>query len=274
MTPAARRLVTSLAVTSLLLTSPRAMPAMRSGGGLELGVTYTLAYNTTVLLSELRQAAPGGVKDVGYQILADAECSVIWQHPEDDGQQLIMLTVSSPQLLVRSRRAPQPDGFAAHGSLLEAAPAQPLLVLTGGPAGAPPRLWRHPQLDEQTANLARGLVGLLRLRAEGQYRETDASGACDVTYRWDGPLTLVKTKERCEAAAPVHTASHRVLDVSVTSVRETRFAFSAGGGSRLESSSSEERHQLTPAVRGGYGTEVAALQALQVTGCRLYLPAQ
>ena len=58
----------------------------------------------------------------------------------------------------------------------------------------------------------------------------------------------------------------QVLDVSVTSSRQTRYAFSAGGGSRLQTVTSEERHRMTPAVRAGYGTEVSAFQTLEVTG--------
>ena len=70
----------------------------------------------------------------------------------------------------------------------------------------------------------------------------------------------MRTKRRCAAAAPLHTAGHPALGVSVTSERQTRVAVP-------DWSAAEERHTLTPAVRvGEYGAAVTALQSLQLTG--------
>ncbi|KAF0300671.1 Microsomal triglyceride transfer protein large subunit [Amphibalanus amphitrite] len=242
-----------------------------AAGGLELGVTYSFHYNTTVLLSELRPRAAGrDVRDVGYQILAEAQCAVIWQHPADHRQQLLRITVSSPQLLVRSRRAPQPDGFVAHSSRLDDIPPVEVLLLTA--EGAAKQLYAPEGRAEEEVGLARGLLGLITVRAEGKYRETDASGECDVTYVSEGAQRLLKTKERCSEAAPIYTAGHPVLDVSVTSERVTRYSLSAG---QLETVTSEERHGVTPAVsaRDGHGTTVTAVQTLQLSGRSRSAPA-
>ncbi|XP_043230751.1 microsomal triglyceride transfer protein large subunit-like isoform X1 [Amphibalanus amphitrite] len=242
-----------------------------AAGGLELGVTYSFHYNTTVLLSELRPRAAGrDVRDVGYQILAEAQCAVIWQHPADHRQQLLRITVSSPQLLVRSRRAPQPDGFVAHSSRLDDIPPVEVLLLTA--EGAAKQLYAPEGRAEEEVGLARGLLGLITVREEGKYRETDASGECDVTYVSEGAQRVLKTKERCSEAAPIYTAGHPVLDVSVTSERVTRYSLSAG---QLETVTSEERHGVTPAVsaRDGYGTTVTALQTLQLSGRTRSAPA-
>lgn len=107
--------------------------------------------------------------------------------------------LSSPQLWIKSRRAPEPEGFVEHTSKVNQVAERPFFVL-----------WQHGRIinlymdtseeDASSANLKRGLASLFQYRTldDDARDESDASGLCGVTYESTGPRSFVKRKTDCK----------------------------------------------------------------------------
>ncbi|XP_057321313.1 microsomal triacylglycerol transfer protein isoform X1 [Microplitis mediator] len=163
------------------------------GGGWTVGNGLKYQLTTTILSRE----SGSSTGDVGFQLTGYLVVDAIWQDPNDHYNYLLAIELTSPQLWIKSRTAPEPEGFVEHTSKLDDVSAVPVYVL-----------WRQGVIekfyagqDETTSslNLKRGLASLFQYRTlDGDYREHDASGTCNVTYESTGPSSTRKVKKFCD----------------------------------------------------------------------------
>ncbi|KAG5874385.1 hypothetical protein JTB14_000685 [Gonioctena quinquepunctata] len=132
-------------------------------------------------------------KNVGFYIDGEVVVDVVW---ENGGQKLLKLQVKAPQLHIRSRKAPSPDGFIPHTSKLDGTENKPFLIV-----------WNNGRVEKillpkgealSLLNFKKGIASLFQL-LDGEINETDASGKCTVTYSSSSPTRFSKTKTACES---------------------------------------------------------------------------
>lgn len=157
------------------------------------GLKYKLT--TTLLFSEAALSKSSG--DVGFQLTGDLNVIAIWQEPTDHDTFLLRIELLSPQLWIKSRRAPEPEGFVEHSSRVAAIAQKPLLVLWKN--GEIKSLYMDASESISSANVKRGLASLFQYRVfDNDVQERDASGLCNVTYHSLGPKTVGKRKTFCK----------------------------------------------------------------------------
>nr|UEK51598.1 MTTP-like protein 3 [Parasacculina yatsui] len=288
-----RLLCALLILSSSLCASP--LPRNLGLGRLQLGKTYTFQYATSIHLSEKSSASSissASVKDVGYQIQCQLQCSVIWQRIGEDStlSQLVLIQMDSAQLYVRTGSS---RDFAAHDSLLTSGdPGQQQLLVQlsalqpaslGDQQGGRgywqhvDRVWVPGEQRDEIGRLLKGAASLLLQYSttEEERDETDVSGMCRVKYKWTSSEILEKTKVSCRSDDDPSTIASQTepLSAVINSLRTTSYQFDlkssttnnnkVGSFSDLYSVSSRESHQVAPRLRQKFGSEIVSLQSLQ-----------
>lgn len=245
----------------VLLSSSAAVAG--SARQLEPGIGLVYHLTSTLLLSEPSLSGPA--KDVGYQITADVTIGTVWASGTDLNNKLIQIEIANPQLHIKSRKAPAPEGFVAHSSELENLKNGPYFVH-----------WHNGRIlnmylakDEITSigNLKKGIASLLQYQLlDLETNETDSSGACFVSYKSIDPTTILKTKTDCKSTEGTPYSQHtdKVLGSTVTSKRETRIVLTQDM-SALQSVETDETHVMTVNVRPEAASQVHATQELSLT---------
>ncbi|XP_011495879.1 PREDICTED: microsomal triglyceride transfer protein large subunit [Ceratosolen solmsi marchali] len=153
----------------------------------------------SILLGEIRQfqSKNGSTGDVGFQLTAKLKVLPLWKNPNNPLTILISIKMVSPQLWIKSRKAPKPEGFIEHSSRLVDIPKDPILIL-----------WNNGQIlntfaisteSVSSLNLKRGIVSIFQYKTvEGVFQEKDASGLCNVTYNSLKPRLFKKVKFSCK----------------------------------------------------------------------------
>ncbi|XP_034249467.1 microsomal triglyceride transfer protein large subunit isoform X2 [Thrips palmi] len=251
-----------LLLSVILGTSCQAAPAAAgSARQLEPGVGLVYHLTSTLLLSEPSLRA----KDVGYQITADVTIGTVWASETDPNNKLIQIDVAKPQLHIKSRKAPAPEGFVAHSSELENLQNGPYLVHWNN--GRVLHMYLAKDETTSISNLKKGISSLLQYQLlDMDTNETDSSGACFVSYKSIDPTTILKTKTDCKSVQGTPYSQHtdKVLGSTVTSKRETRIVL-AQDMSALKSVETEETHTMTVNVRPEAASQVHATQQLTLT---------
>ncbi|KAJ1529162.1 hypothetical protein ONE63_005970 [Megalurothrips usitatus] len=245
----------------VLLSSSAA--AAGSARQLEPGVGLVYQLTSTLLLSEPTLLGPA--KDVGYQITADVTIGTVWASGSDFNNKLIQIDIASPQLHIKSRKAPAPEGFVAHSS--ELPNLKNGLYLVHWNNGRVVNMYLAKDEVTSISNLKKGVASLLQYQLlDLETNETDASGACFVSYKSVGPTTILKTKTDCKSAEGTPYSQHtdKVLGSTVTSKRETRIVLTQDM-SALLSVETDETHVMTVNVRPEAASQVRATQQLSLT---------
>lgn len=187
------------------------------------GLKYKLT--TTLLFSEAAPSKTSG--DVGLRLTGELNVTAVWQQPTDHDTFLLRIQLLSPQLWIKSRRAPEPEGFVEHSSRVDSVSEQPVLLL-----------WRHgeivsiymdPSETVSSANLKRGLASFFQYKVfDGEFQERDASGLCNVTYHSTGPQSILKEKTYCEHITDLSKKQHPnpLFGVKVASVHHASYKLS------------------------------------------------
>ncbi|KAG7189013.1 hypothetical protein KM043_008607 [Ampulex compressa] len=229
------------------------------GWDLVSGLRYRLT--TTLLFREVETAATSG--DVGFRLTGELHVTSVWNDPTDSDNWLLRLELKWPQLWIKSRRAPEPEGFVEHSSNLDDAVEKPVLVLWRN--GEVRTIYLDPTEPVSSANLKRGLASLLQYRLlDDEVQERDASGLCNVTYHSTAPETIVKQKTFCEhSSLPTERRHHDpILRVKLSSVRTTTYELA---DSLLPKGMKEvEEHKMSLAGKSGVGTTVISLRTLEL----------
>ena len=170
--------------------------------------------------------------------------------------------MESPQLWIKSRRAPEPEGFVEHSSRLDDASTKPIFALWR--EGEIKKIFLGPDETPSSANLKRGLTGIFQYRTlDGVYRERDASGWCNTSYVSHGPRILEKQKNSCDDSGlqPKNQHPNPILDVSLTSVRRARYELNSV---LLPSRVDEyEQHEVSLSAKPEVGTKVTSQRILK-----------
>lgn len=136
----------------------------------------------------------------------------------------LIFQLSSPKLWIKSRKAPEPEGFVEHSSKFEKLPSSMVLIL-----------WKNGEIlkffatqDESISslNFKRGLASIFQYRTlDHIYQEKDASGYCNVSYHSIGPTAFEKLKTNCanELLAPPIRHPNPILGVKINSLRTSTY---------------------------------------------------
>ncbi|XP_031836088.2 microsomal triacylglycerol transfer protein isoform X1 [Nomia melanderi] len=215
------------------------------------GLKYKLM--TTLLFSEAAPSKSSG--DVGLRLTGELDVTAVWQEPTDHDTFLLRIELHSPQLWIKSRRAPEPEGFIEHSSKVDAAGKKPLFLLWRH--GEIKEIYMHPSETVSSANLKRGLASLFQYKVfDGDVQERDASGLCNVTYHSLGPKTVAKEKTFCEQSTLPLKSRHPnpLFDVKVVSNRHSTYDLTQY--LLPNKVHVEERHKMVLTARPEAGTTV------------------
>ncbi|XP_035720701.1 microsomal triglyceride transfer protein large subunit-like isoform X2 [Vespa mandarinia] len=223
------------------------------------GLKYQLT--TTVLFRESGPSKFAG--DVGFQLTAELDVTAVWRDPNDPESFLLNIEISSPQLLIKSRKAPEPEGFVEHSSRVNEISQRPAIVLWKN--GEIKAVYLDTSESVSSKNLKRGLASIFQYKTfDDEIREKDASGLCTVNYVSLGPKTIFKRKSNCKintnALPPKKQHPNSILDVKLVSYRNVTYELSSF---LLPTNiKEEEEHQLTLVTRPEVGSMVTTKRLL------------
>nr|XP_034178369.1 microsomal triglyceride transfer protein large subunit [Osmia lignaria] len=227
------------------------------------GVGDSLKYKltTTLLFSEAAPTKSSG--DVGFRLTGELDLAAVWKNPDDHASFLLRIQLVSPQLWIKSRRAPEPEGFVEHSSSIGKVVEKPVLIF-----------WRKGEIQSvfmdasesvSSANLKRGLASLFQNAMFGEgVQERDASGLCNVTYRQLDTKIVEKRKTFCEQNSLPARKRHPnpLFDVKITSTRNATYEPLAQF--LPYKVREEERHKMTLTARSDMGTIVTSERTLEM----------
>ncbi|KZC14768.1 Microsomal triglyceride transfer protein large subunit [Dufourea novaeangliae] len=236
-----------------------AVARLTSGWNAVSGQKYKLT--KTLLFSEAAPSRSSG--DVGLRLTSELDVTAVWQYPNNPDVVLLKIEIQSPQLWIKSRRAPEPEGFVEHSSRVDIVGEKPLLLL-----------WRNGEIlaiymDESetvsSANLKRGLASLFQYRVfDGEIQEKDASGLCNVTYQSLGPETITKTKKSCEKTTLPARKRHPNPLFRVNVVSEHASTYELTNSLLPSMVHAEEKHKMMLAASPEIGTIVTSARTLEL----------
>ncbi|XP_074032017.1 microsomal triacylglycerol transfer protein [Leptinotarsa decemlineata] len=220
----------------------------------EIGESLRYKLQSTVLLNEKDLTA----KNVGFFIDGEVVVDVIW---ENDNQKVLRIQLKSPQLHIRSRKAPSPDGFKAHTSKLDDVVNKPFLIV-----------WKDGRVEKlllpkgetlSLLNFKKGIASLFQFQlVDGPNSETDASGKCNVTYSSVSPTKFLKTKTECDSQGLPYTRNlDKILGIEVNSLRRAEYELDSTS-THIESINSQDSHLVILSAKEDLGTHVETLQSL------------
>ncbi|XP_011862749.1 PREDICTED: microsomal triglyceride transfer protein large subunit isoform X2 [Vollenhovia emeryi] len=225
--------------------------------GWELGSGHKYRLTNTLIFREAEPPKSGG--DVGFRLTGELGVAALWQ---DSNVFLLKFELLSPQLWIKSRRAPEPEGFVEHSSKVDEVAERPFFVL-----------WRHgdieavymdPAESASSANLKRGLASLFQYRTlDDEVRQRDASGLCHVAYVTSGDNVVEKRKTACAHGTlpPPKQHPNPVFAVSLESYRNSTYVLTQ---SLLpESVTDYEAHRMTLVAKSDVGTSVVSERTLR-----------
>ncbi|XP_014212365.1 microsomal triglyceride transfer protein large subunit [Copidosoma floridanum] len=209
MTIAATRLITFLVILKII-----------SAQNWNLGNGLIYDMTTSILLGETSQSVHDSKDDVGFQVTAKVRVSPIWKDPTDPETTLISIKTDSLQLWIKSRKAPKPEGFVKHTSRLEDAPKEPIFLLWK--KGQIKTIFANSDESISSLNLKRGIASIFQYKTvDSVFQERDASGLCNVTYKFVRPKVLNKIKEFCKSTK--HQHSNPILGVRVSNLNSITY---------------------------------------------------
>ncbi|XP_068229870.1 microsomal triglyceride transfer protein large subunit isoform X2 [Palaemon carinicauda] len=230
----------------------------------EVGTLYIYDYETSVLLNEPQAVPVSSAKDVGFRIEMKAEITPVWQHPSNNHEQILQLTVASPKLSVKSRQGPTPEGFVQKQSKLDGYKLHPLyLHWNDGQIG---KVYHIDGEELSVLNVMKGISSLFQHQVKNaKQTELDASGKCEVTYKLIDSTRVTKIKKNCKTVVPVVYFNHtsKVLGAQVDSQATTTYILNPDD-KILQKATAIETHFLRSELRRKSGAEVLSNQVLSL----------
>lgn len=235
-------------------------PAIASATkGWEIGSGLKYELTTTVLF---RESGPSkSAADVGFQLTAEVDASVVWRDPNDPESLLLNIELISPQLWIKSRKAPEPEGFVQHSSRVTEIAERPALVLWKN--GEIQALYLDTSETVTSKNFKRGLASIFQYKTlDGEVREKDSSGLCTVSYVSTGPNFIEKRKSNCKLSTLPLKKEHPnpIFGVNLVSSRNVTYELSALMLPKIVNEA--EQHELTVVSRPELGTTVTSKRSL------------
>lgn len=228
--------------------------------GWETGRGHKYRLTNTLIFREAGSPKSGG--DVGFRLTGELDITVVWQDSSDPNSFLLKFKLLSPQLWIKSRRAPEPEGFVEHSSRVEQIAEKPFFVL-----------WRYGDVEaiyidstetSSSANLKRGLASIFQYRTlDDEMRQRDASGICNVIYMSVGENIIKKRKTACtyDTLPPPRRHPNPLFAVKLESYRNSTYVLTQ---SLLpEHVVDHEAHRMTLASKLDIGTNVVSERILE-----------
>ncbi|EFA08014.1 microsomal triacylglycerol transfer protein [Tribolium castaneum] len=220
----------------------------------QVGEKAVYKLHSTVLLNE----KTGGGKNVGFFITGDVMVHSLWGESEE---KLLKLELKAPQLHIRSRKAPSPDGFIEHSSKLEEFSLKPFYVT-----------WRSGKIGKillpkgepkSLANFKKGIASLFQFQIlDVETTENDASGSCKTVYHTIDTTKFRKTKTNCISSdLPFVKTAHPILDVLVASSRQVTYELDPKL-THIKAIYAKESHSMVLSVKEDIGSVIEADQIL------------
>ncbi|XP_015591483.1 microsomal triglyceride transfer protein large subunit isoform X2 [Cephus cinctus] len=228
------------------------------GWNLGKGLRYELT--TTTLFKEV---GPVKFGDVGFQLTGQVVVTALWKDPKDADAILLKIELISPQLWIKSRKAPEPEGFVEHSSKLDKSSKSPVFILWKN--GEILAVYLDPSETVSNINLKRGLASLFQYRTlDGEFKERDASGLCSAIYNSAGPRSIRKQKIACEQSSltPVQKHPNPIMDVDITSNRNSSYELTHA--LLLNSVIDYESHAMNLRGKQDVGTTVTSQRTLKL----------
>lgn len=176
---------------------------------------------------------------------------------------ILFLQLLSPQLWIKSRRAPEPEGFVEHSSKVNHAAEKPFFITWQN--GDVQHLYMDQNESASSANLKRGLASLFQYRTlDDEVHQRDASGSCDVIYTTFSKENVIeKQKIRCtqKSLPPPKRHPNPVFAVKLESHRNSTYVLSQMLLPKHVIDS--ETHKMTLATKSDIGTGVMSTRTLQ-----------
>lgn len=236
-----------------------AMAGATRGWDLGSGLKYKLT--TTLLFSEAAPLKSSG--DVGFRLTSELDVTAVWQRPDDLSSFLLKIQFLQPQLWIKSRRAPEPEGFVEHSSRINTLAENPFLIVWKN--GEVHSIFMDTAESLSSANIKRGMASLLQYRVfDNDIEERDASGLCFVTYHSLGPKTVGKRKTSCEQSTrlPKKRHSNLLFSVKLASTRNSTYELTQQLLPSLIRD--EERHRMSLNARSEVGTIITSKRTLEL----------
>ena len=228
--------------------------------GWDLGNTLNYDITTTLLLgeaSQIRRSNGTATGDVGFQLTSKLKVSTLWKDPKDIETVLLSLKLESLQLWIKSRKAPEPEGFVEHTSRLSDIPSDPILLLWKN--GHIKHLFAVSSENLSSLNLKRGIASIFQYRySSGVVQENDASGVCNTTYNYLGTKFFEKIKSSCSKTKYEH--SNPLLGVTVIDSHSSQYELTES--SILKEMTEHERHEMRLSVKPDATTSVTSQRSL------------
>ncbi|XP_036147504.1 microsomal triglyceride transfer protein large subunit isoform X2 [Monomorium pharaonis] len=247
-----------LAVCLVYLLTLLAVAGGTKGWIIGSGHRYRLT--NTLIFREAEPLKSGG--DVGFRLTGDLDVTALWQDSNDHNSFLLKFELLSPQLWIKSRRAPEPEGFVEHSSKVDQVAEKPFFVL-----------WRHgdvqavymdPAESASSANLKRGLASLFQYRTlDDLVRQRDASGFCNVVYVTSGDNVIKKQKTICvrDTLPPARRHPNPVFAVKLKNYRNSTYVLTQ---SLLpEHVVDYEAHKMTLVSKSDVGTSIVSERTIK-----------
>lgn len=163
---------------------------------------------------------------------------------------------------IKSRRAPEPEGFVEHSSKIDQVAEKTFLVVWR--YGDIQSLYMDPAESASSANLKRGLASLFQYRTlDDEVRQRDASGLCDVAYVSSDERRIEKRKTSCAQSTlpPSKRHPNPIFAVNVESSRNSTYTLTQ---SLLpEYVIEREAHWMTLSAKSDIGTVVTSQRTLE-----------
>ncbi|XP_044272344.1 microsomal triglyceride transfer protein large subunit [Tribolium madens] len=220
----------------------------------QLGEKSVYKLHSTVLLNE----KTGSGKNVGFFITGDVLVHSIWGEGEE---KLLKFELKAPQLHIRSRKAPSPDGFIQHSSKLEEFSLKPFYVTwRSGKIG---KILLPKDEPKSLANFKKGIASLFQFQIlDVETTENDASGSCKTIYQTIDTTKFRKIKTNCISSDfPFVKTIHPILDVLVTSSRQVTYEMDPKL-SHIKAIYAKESHTMVLSVKEDLGSVIEADQIL------------
>lgn len=227
--------------------------------GWNLGHGFRYELNTTLLFREAGPPRPGG--DVGFQVTDHLEVIPVWRDPNDSGVIILRIKLTAPQLWIKSRKNPKPEGFIQHSSTIGESASKPILLAWKN--GKILSIFSDPNESLSSMNLKRGLSNLFQYTTfDGEFEEHDASGVCKVVYTSLSPNSIEKKKIACRESNVPHKTVHpnAIFGVEVKSTRKCIYELTASLLPKVINE--QEMHSMTLISRPETGSAVTSLRTL------------
>nr|XP_037875923.1 microsomal triglyceride transfer protein large subunit [Bombyx mori] len=150
--------------------------------------SYNFDVDVTVLLNDVNRTD----KEIGYKIKATLGVTPVWK--SDDSEFLLKFDLRNPKLHLRGKH-PTAE-FLPRPSPLDSYSEAPFYALWN--KGTVETLYLDPKEMKDVYNLKKALASLFQFHIiDGEYKETDISGECDVIYESISENVFRKMKRRC-----------------------------------------------------------------------------